>query len=290
MTGATPARRHAERRASRRSVSDELLDALPSEHQDAGARSSRSRPGMAARDGRRRRAAAIRSLGASFHGKQRHEGQFDGMCDRCTAAGTAIGLRHPNSALVEETAVETSGISAESNAGGAVVNMIPKEGGNTLSGSAVRAVDRRTAFRGDNLTDDLRDARPDDDQQGPAKSTTPASRSAGRSSGTGSGSSRRRASGAIATSGGHVLEQDPGHAVLDARPEPAGRPLPVVRVEGAAGHVAGVAAEQDQLVRRLSRTRASVGRSGAVGQPPEAGNAFHFRPIASAIRSRGARR
>src|SRR5437763_9741403 len=60
-----------------------------------------------------------------------------------------------NAAVVEEMVLQTSGISAEVNADGPVMNIVPKEGGNTF----------RTIFSGNysgqsmestNLTDELR--------------------------------------------------------------------------------------------------------------------------------------
>ena len=41
----------------------------------------------------------------------------------------------PRKVVVEELTVQTSGISAESTADGAVANAVPKEGGNTFTGS-----------------------------------------------------------------------------------------------------------------------------------------------------------
>ena len=45
-----------------------------------------------------------------------------------------------NAALVQEMTLQSSGISAEGNAEGVLINMIPKEGGNTFSGQRRRPV------------------------------------------------------------------------------------------------------------------------------------------------------
>src|SRR6185503_403787 len=60
-----------------------------------------------------------------------------------------------NSAMVQEISLQSSGISAESNADGSVVNMIPKEGGNLYSGN-VSGLYTSDRFEASNLNDDLR--------------------------------------------------------------------------------------------------------------------------------------
>ena len=60
-----------------------------------------------------------------------------------------------NSASTQEVVLETSGTSAESFTGGVLVNIVPKEGGNTLTGS-VHSAYAGPKLQSDNLTDTLR--------------------------------------------------------------------------------------------------------------------------------------
>ena len=140
-------------------VSNDALDALPSSTKTWGTVVALTPgfSGMADVGGQ-----LDQSLGAAFHGKQGSKRQFDGMSiDHASGNQGYI----PNSALVEETSIQTSGISAESNADGAVVNMIPKEGGNTFPGSLF-GLWTGEQLSGENLTDELRAARTHHHQQG----------------------------------------------------------------------------------------------------------------------------
>src|SRR6185295_13038537 len=65
-----------------------------------------------------------------------------------------------NDAMSQEVAYQTSGITAETSAGGVRLNMIPKEGGNRFSGSFAAAY-RPGAWQGDNLSDRLRGGHPE---------------------------------------------------------------------------------------------------------------------------------
>ena len=60
-----------------------------------------------------------------------------------------------NPTTVVEMAVETGGVSAESEASGIVMNMVPKEGGNTFDGS-ISGFFTNDKMQANNLTDDLR--------------------------------------------------------------------------------------------------------------------------------------
>ena len=70
----------------------------------------------------------------SFHGKTGTKSQFDGMGIQNLVLAGSTGYI-VNGSTVEEMTVQTSGISAESTADGAVANYIPKEGANIFSGS-----------------------------------------------------------------------------------------------------------------------------------------------------------
>src|SRR5436853_2974523 len=65
------------------------------------------------------------NIGNSYHGKTGTKRQFDGMSiDH--ASGNVGDL--VNSAMIQEISLQSSGISAESNADGSVLKLIPKEG------------------------------------------------------------------------------------------------------------------------------------------------------------------
>ena len=92
------------------------------------------------------------NLGNSYHGKTGTKRQFDGMSIDHASGNVGYLV---NSAMVEEISLQSSGISAESNADGSVVNMIPKEGSNTFSGS-LAGLYTSDRFESSNLNDDLR--------------------------------------------------------------------------------------------------------------------------------------
>jgi hypothetical protein len=92
------------------------------------------------------------NLGNSYHGKTGTKRQYDGMSIDHASGNVGYLV---NSNTVQEVSVQTSGISAESNADGAVVNMIPKEGSNTFSGS-ISGLYTDDGMEASNLSDDLR--------------------------------------------------------------------------------------------------------------------------------------
>lgn len=90
-----------------------------------------------------------------FHGKVGNARvQYDGMRIQNMSSGGSPGYAF-NSETVEEMSVETGGMSAESSSTGVSMNLIPKEGSNSLK---VTVTGRYTNGRlqGANLTDDLR--------------------------------------------------------------------------------------------------------------------------------------
>ena len=97
----------------------------------------------------------------TFHGKGGARTQFDGMSVQNMTGNAGYQL---NAALVQEMTLQSSGISAEGNAEGMLINMIPKEGGNTFSGS-IFGLYTNDDLAGDNLTDELRSARAEHGQQ-----------------------------------------------------------------------------------------------------------------------------
>jgi hypothetical protein len=130
-------------------VSSELLDVLPTSNKSlqslvtltAGFTGS---PDVAG--------SYLTQVGGAYHGKGGTNVQFDGM--GIQHSGGNFGIT-PNLAMVEEVTLQTSGISAESNADGALVNMIPKEGGNTFR-STLFGLYGNDSMQSDNLNDDLR--------------------------------------------------------------------------------------------------------------------------------------
>ena len=117
-------------------VSEELLAALPSGskgHMDLirmipGMSSDRNQGGGGATG----IYATNATHGASLHGKGNSKVSYDGMQTNNLAGNGAVSYVN-NPSTAEETTVETGGISAESNAAGVAFNMIPKEGGNSIS-------------------------------------------------------------------------------------------------------------------------------------------------------------
>jgi len=92
------------------------------------------------------------NIGNAYHGKTGTKRQFDGMSIDHASGNVGYLV---NSAMVQEISLQSSGISAESNADGSVVNMIPKEGGNSFSGS-LSGLYTSDRFESSNLNDDLR--------------------------------------------------------------------------------------------------------------------------------------
>ncbi|MGH9253858.1 MAG: carboxypeptidase regulatory-like domain-containing protein [Vicinamibacterales bacterium] len=72
-----------------------------------------------------------------------------------TLLGSGNRTYSPNPAATAEITVETSGMSAESETGGVHINMVPKAGGNTFSGSFVSTMGHKD-LQGANVTDRLR--------------------------------------------------------------------------------------------------------------------------------------
>ena len=70
-------------------------------------------------------------VGGSYHGKLGTKVAMDGMGVENSFGNSSYQI---NAAAVQEMVMQTTGISADTNADGAVVNVIPKEGGNTFSG------------------------------------------------------------------------------------------------------------------------------------------------------------
>jgi hypothetical protein len=97
---------------------------------------------------------ANQTTAANFHGKAGSKQAYDGMqTNNLSGEGSTSYTMNP--ATVQETVVEAGGISAESNASGLMINMVPKEGGNVVRGS-LDGTYANQHMQGDNLTDELR--------------------------------------------------------------------------------------------------------------------------------------
>jgi Carboxypeptidase regulatory-like domain len=72
-------------------------------------------------------------VGGNFHGKGGTRTQFDGMSVQNMTGNAGYQL---NPALVSEMTLQASGITAEGNAEGVLINMVPKDGGNQFAGTA----------------------------------------------------------------------------------------------------------------------------------------------------------
>ena len=91
-------------------------------------------------------------VGGNFHGKGGTRTQFDGMSVQNMTGNAGYQL---NPALVSEMTLQASGITAEGNAEGVLINMVPKDGGNVFAGS-LSGLYTNSTLSGDNLNDELR--------------------------------------------------------------------------------------------------------------------------------------
>jgi hypothetical protein len=93
------------------------------------------------------------SGGGRFHGKAGTKVSYDGMGMENSSGNNSYQL---NAASVEEMVMSTSGISADTNADGMVVNIVPKEGSNTFR-TTFSGVFANSAMESTNLSQELRD-------------------------------------------------------------------------------------------------------------------------------------
>jgi hypothetical protein len=93
------------------------------------------------------------SGGGAFHGKSGTKVSYDGMGMENSSGNSSYQL---NAASVEEMVMSTSGISADTNADGLVVNIVPKEGSNTFR-TTLAGLYSNDSFESNNLSQELRD-------------------------------------------------------------------------------------------------------------------------------------
>ena len=153
VTGETPL---VDTQSARRQtvISDELLDVLPTSTKNWSTLATLT-PGMSSARMPDVAGQLDQTVGRSFHGRTGTRVEIDGMgvMNWQGNGGNEGYIIH--SAGVEEMVVQTSGASAESKAAGALVNLIPREGSNTMRGSLF-GLWTGEALSGSNLTDELR--------------------------------------------------------------------------------------------------------------------------------------
>ena len=113
-------------------VSSDLLNVLPSSVKNLNNLVALT-PGFRGNEGFDVTGAYTGQIGGTYHGKGGTNVQFDGMGIQHASGNQGYNA---NAETVQELVMSTSGISADSNADGAIVNMIPKEGGNKFTGGA----------------------------------------------------------------------------------------------------------------------------------------------------------
>jgi Carboxypeptidase regulatory-like domain len=131
-------------------VSQDLLNMLPSSVKNLNNLVALT-PGFRGNEGFDVTGAYTGQIGGTYHGKGGTNVQFDGMGIQHASGNQGYNA---NAETVQELAMTTSGISADSNADGAIVNMIPKEGGNSFKGGATGLYSNKSMVS-DNLSDDL---------------------------------------------------------------------------------------------------------------------------------------
>ncbi|HEY7169881.1 MAG TPA: TonB-dependent receptor [Vicinamibacterales bacterium] len=92
------------------------------------------------------------SGGGAFHGKSGTKVSYDGMGMENSSGNSSYQL---TASSVEEMVMSTSGISADTNADGVVVNIIPKEGSNTFK-TTIGGTFANNSLESDNLDDALK--------------------------------------------------------------------------------------------------------------------------------------
>ena len=125
-------------------VSNELLEALPTSTKSVGqlATLTTGLTGLGDVGGTYQVEPGqdVVSGGGAFHGKSGTKVSYDGMGMENSSGNSSYQL---NSASVEEMVMSTSGISADTNADGLVVNIIPKEGEQQVPHRPLRPVSER---------------------------------------------------------------------------------------------------------------------------------------------------
>jgi hypothetical protein len=133
-------------------VSSDLLNMLPSSVKNLNNLVALT-PGFRGNEGFDVTGAYSGQIGGTFHGKGGTNVQFDGMGIQHSLGNQGYNA---NAETVQELVLSTTGITADSNADGAIVNMIPKEGGNKFAGSSSGLYSSKNLMS-DNLSQELID-------------------------------------------------------------------------------------------------------------------------------------
>ena len=131
-------------------VSSDLLNMLPSSVKNLNNLVALT-PGFRGNEGFDVTGAYSGQIGGTYHGKGGTNVQFDGMGIQHASGNQGYNA---NAETVTELVMSTTGITADSNADGAIVNMIPKEGGNKFSGGSNGLYSSKNLMS-DNLSDEL---------------------------------------------------------------------------------------------------------------------------------------
>src|SRR4029078_8640211 len=131
-------------------VTDDLLNVLPSSVKNLNNLVTLT-PGFRGNEGFDVTGAYSGQIGGTFHGKGGTNVQFDGMGIQHASGNQGYNA---NAETVQELVMSTTGITADSNADGAIVNMIPKEGGNRFAGGS-NGLYSSSKLMSDNLSDEL---------------------------------------------------------------------------------------------------------------------------------------
>jgi hypothetical protein len=113
-------------------VSSDLLNALPSSVKNMNNLVTLT-PGFRGNEGFDVTGGYTGQVGGTYHGKGGTNVAFDGMGIQHSQGNQGY---NQNQETVQETVLSTSGISADNNADGVQINLVPKEGGNSFRGGA----------------------------------------------------------------------------------------------------------------------------------------------------------
>src|SRR6266853_1992024 len=132
-------------------ISSDLLNVLPSSVKNLNNLVTLT-PGFRGNEGFDVTGGYTGQVGGTYHGKGGTNVAFDGMGIQHSQGNQGY---NQNQETVLETVLSTSGISADNNADGVQINLVPKEGGNTFRGGA-NGLYSGKGLQGNNLSDSLR--------------------------------------------------------------------------------------------------------------------------------------
>jgi len=131
-------------------VTSELLNVLPSSVKNLNNLVTLT-PGYSGNEGFDITGGYTGQVGATYHGKGGTKVNFDGMSIQHSYGNQGY---NQNQEVVQETVLSVAGITAETNADGVQINLVPKEGGNIFSGSA-HGLYSGQGLQSDNLSAEL---------------------------------------------------------------------------------------------------------------------------------------